>query len=234
LGWRGELAVYQSLVRNTVSVRLTPNSTETVNPSQASIDALAERPDDDAIIMFNVLRYQPDGGQEAYARYGAVAYGTVRARGGSAPYTGAVVEQHSEWDRVILVRYPRRAAYLDMQTDPAYVGAIPDRTTGLSARLLYAFHDANGGEDDSFQFDQTGGNELFVVDLLRYTDPATMSDWEPNGDVVLRLQGDHAMVSDDVWHELIVTRHASNQSLEADLSQHPAIEASIRLVTNSA
>jgi hypothetical protein len=99
---------------------------------------------------------------------------------------------------------------------------------------LYAFQDASGREDDSFRFEQGGGGELFVVDLLRYADAETMSDWEPDGDVVLRLQGDHAMVSDDVWHELIVTRHASNQSLEADLSQHPAIEASIRLVTDPA
>ena len=74
------------------------------------------------------------------------------------------------WDQVTLVRYPRRAAYLDMQSDPAYVGAITDRTSGLSARLLYPFHDPAGDPDDPFRIERSGGDEVFVVRLHQRAD----------------------------------------------------------------
>ena len=165
-----------------------PNPTEMVNPSPASIEAFIARPDPNAIIMVNLLRYSKGGGRESYLRYAAVASGTVQARGGSFPFAAPVLE--GDWDMVALVRYPRRAAYLDMQNDPAYVGAIPDRTAGLAARLLHPFHHPDGDPDDPFDIEVRGDDERFLVSLVRWADPSAPSNElvTPGGEVVLRLQ----------------------------------------------
>ncbi|MGI9595443.1 MAG: hypothetical protein ACR2QK_04745 [Acidimicrobiales bacterium] len=211
---------------------LVPNPTIAVNPSQDSVDALSARPDDDAIIMVNLLRYAPEGGREAYARYGAVAGGVVRARGGGPVYSAPVVVGDSPWETVLLVRYPRRAAYLDMQTDPAYLGVIPERTRGLSARLLYSFHPAAGDPEDTFRIERSGGDEVFVVELVRLAAGARSGDWSPGGQVILRLQADSPMVTDDRWDELVVTRYPSIEA--AGVGGHQAagiVEDRIRMVT---
>ncbi len=208
-----------------------------VNPSPATIEEFTGRPDPNAIIMVNLLRYAADGGREAYLRYAAVASGTVQARGGSFPFTAPVLGG-GDWDMVALVRYPRRAAYLDMQQDPAYVGAIPDRTAGLAARLLHPFHDPTGDPDDRFDIEVHHPHERFLVSLIRRsTDPATVG--EPvsplPGDVVLRLQADMPLVSDDTWHELVVVRldPAVGDDVVAPWRAVAGIEASLDLVTGA-
>jgi hypothetical protein len=222
-----------------------PNPTGAVNPSPASIAALAARPDDDAILMVNLLRYAPDGGREAYGRYGKVAYGTVTARGGRIAYTAAVLGDDPAWDTVTLVRYPRRAAYLDMQRDPAYVSAIADRTRGLAARLLYPFHPAGGDPDDPFRIERPAGDGVIVVCLVRAGadrdptgTPAGRGGMDPNdiGEVLIRLQGDVPMVSDDRWDELVILRYPSLDALPAGgpgprPGADPGVAAAITLVT---
>lgn len=209
------------------------NPTAEVNPSAASVEAFARRPDANAFIMVNLLKFNPDGGREAYARYGAVASGTVKARGGSIAYSAPVIGDEN-WDQATLVRYPRRAAYLDMQSDPAYVGAIPDRTSGLAARLLYPFHDPAGDPDDRFRIERSGGDEVFVVRLGRRpsgdSGPAN-DDAKTAGELVLRLYGDTPMVSDDRWDELTVTRYPSRDAVEIADASGEGSSPSIDLVT---
>ena len=116
----------------------TPNPTADVNPSKASLEALAARPDDDPIIMINLLKFAEPDGEEAYKRYARVSSKEVASRGGGVVYAGDAIAP-GDWDRIACVYYPRRAAFLDMQQSPAYQGAIPHRTEGLGARLLFAF-----------------------------------------------------------------------------------------------
>lgn len=192
-----------------------PEPTTAVNPSEESVAALRARPDRSPIIMVNLLRFTPDGGREAYARYGAVASGTVRARGGSVAYTAPVIggADAGSWDTVTLVRYPRRAAYLDMQSDPAYVGAIPDRTAGLSARLLHPFFEPGGDPEAPFLIARTGGEEVFVVTLWSGSNGSGSSP--SGGERVLDLVADMPMVSDARWDGLTVTRYGSVADAEA-------------------
>lgn len=212
-----------------------PNPTAAVNPGPPSLAALAAQPDRSAIIMVNLLRFRPDGGREAYDRYGKVASGTVTARGGSVAYAGTVLGSEPAWDTVLLVRYPRRAAYLDMQGDPAYVGAIPDRTRGLSARLLHPFHPVEDAADDSFRVDRTGGSEVFVVALIRYANGVAPGTWISGADVVLRLRADVPLVTDERWDELLLFRYPSPRAVPA----HPGpprdlVDGSLILVTRPA
>lgn len=156
--------------------------------------------------MLNLLKFADIGGREAYDRYSKVAYGTVSARGGSLAYGGDVLE-NSQWDKALLVRYPKRAAYLDMQCDPAYQGAIPDRTQGLKARLLYCFYPWDGAPDDFAINSENSEDGIYVVSLLTAFNEQTQ---EPSdGDITLRLRADMGLVADQAWNELIITRHQS-------------------------
>lgn len=204
---------------------IAPNPTSAVNPSPETIAELAAKPDSSAIVMLNLLSFADTGGRDAYDRYSKVAYGTVSVRGGSLAYGGDVFGS-TQWDRALLVRYPRRAAYLDMQSDPAYVAAIPDRTRGLKARLLYCFCPFDGAPDD-FAIDQgRGEDEIFVVSLLTvsYEVAAKPTD----GHVALRLRADMGLVADQVWTELVVTRH---ESIDGARSTLWTDESSLSLIT---
>ena len=203
-----------------------PRSTGEVNPSPASVAALAERPDDNAIIMLNLLRYASGEGREAYARYAAAAGKVVRAQGGGPAYIGSVVGPDDTWDTALLVRYPRRAAYLAMQTDPVYVGAIPDRTAGLAARLLYPFHNPAGRADDPFLVPDISSDEALVV-CVSNGSPEFDAGAADESELVLSLVGDMPMVSDNEWKTLAVLRFAS---VEAAHNNKPS-DDTIWLVT---
>ena len=175
--------------------------------------------------MLNLLSFADIGGRDAYDRYSKVAYGTVSARGGSLAYGGDIVGS-IQWDRALLVRYPRRAAYLDMQSDPAYLGAIPDRTRGLKARLLYCFCPLHGAPDD-FTIDVGGTDgEIYVVSLA--TADHDIAREAAVGDVLLRLRADMGLVADQVWNELVVTRHESVDGARSTLWTD---ESSLSLIT---
>lgn len=209
------------------------NPTSAVNPSDESIAALRARPDDDPIVMVNLLKYAEPGGRERYARYGAVAGREIAARGGRVLYSGASLAGDA-WDGVALVYYPRRAAWLAMQGDPAYQAAIADRTAGLSARLLYAFTRGDGPvpvtppplEDVQRQSDQ----EVFVVNLLRYHGDEGRASFfrygevasgliqSLGGNVEMSLVADQAMVSDDEWEHFVLVRCPSLDALRSMLA----------------
>lgn len=87
---------------------------------------LAEDPDG-PVVMLNLLRFRPEGGQQKYFEYveqfGATG---VQARYGvELMYVGAggvalAAESGQDWDMVALVRYPNRQTFLDMINDPDY------------------------------------------------------------------------------------------------------------------
>lgn len=209
------------------------NPTSAVNPSAESIAALRARPDDDPIVMVNLLKFAEPGGRERYASYGAVAGREIAARGGRALYSGTSLAGN-DWDGVALVYYPRRAAWLDMQDSAAYQAAIADRTAGLSARLLYAFTRGDGPvpvrppplEDVERESD----DEVFVVNLLRYRGDAGRASFfrygeaagrlirDLGGKVEMSLAADQAMVSDDEWEHFVLVRYPSLDALRSMLA----------------
>lgn len=206
-----------------------PNPVVAVNPSQASLDLLKAWPDNSPICMVNLLAFDGADGREAYGRYTAVAAQTVAAQGGSAIFMAPVIESDDGWDSVVLVYYPRRAAYLDMQNDPAYVGAIPDRTAGLSARLLYPFALPDTPDAPEVTGD---GVEVFSVELLRWTDPSAQR--EPVGGIALDLPvGGPGLNTDGRWDRMRLARHPSIEEarVRSDRSDvDPSAEATMYLV----
>jgi len=125
-------------------------SEPTLTPAPEQLRRLAAAPDAGPVVMLNLLRYRDqasDGsgrtGKEAYLDYGALVAPMVEARGGSF-VVYAVAEQtvigpaEEEWDEMVLVQYPSRAAFLDMITSDEYLAAHAHREAGLADSRLIA------------------------------------------------------------------------------------------------
>lgn len=125
-------------------------SEPTLTPSAEQLQRLAGAPDTSPVVMLNLLRYRDEAsdgsgrtGREAYMDYGALVTPMVEARGGSF-VVHAVADQtvigpaDEEWDEMVLVQYPSRAAFIDMIGDPAYLAAHTHREAGLADSRLVA------------------------------------------------------------------------------------------------
>jgi uncharacterized protein (DUF1330 family) len=219
------------------------NACAEVDPSEASLKQLAQQTDDGPFLMLNLLEFAPNGGRERFARYGEVAAKAIRDRGGDVlyvgePLTGAGVPEAARegWDRIVCVRYPSRASYLDMQQDPAYRAALPDRRNGLARRMLYVTQaGSRPGEDSDVHFplervESTDPNEIFVINMLRFRGPEGLADYaryshvvgpeiqKRGGSTVLLLRGELPLVSDDFWHEFLLVRYPSLESVMSMMS----------------
>jgi uncharacterized protein (DUF1330 family) len=110
-------------------------------------------PDEGPIVMLNLMRFRKrslDGngsGWDAYLRYSALTIKLIKARRGTIIWTGnaeavalGVPDRH-RWDYVALVRYPSRAAFLDMMTSPEYAAANVERENGCADHAIIAVNE---------------------------------------------------------------------------------------------
>ncbi len=107
-------------------------------PEQLSIFANATI--DGPIVMVNLLRFKPDGGAAAYAKYRELAAPHVLRVGAKLLYAGAgrsTVIGEDHWDLVLLVEYPSREAFLEMVMTPEYQELAQYRTDALEDSRLY-------------------------------------------------------------------------------------------------
>jgi uncharacterized protein (DUF1330 family) len=113
-----------------------------VDPTGQDLKRFLEEDDDAPVTMLNLLRFKPDGGRDSYAAY-ARAIGPFLDRVGatvvyfgdtSAPLVAPAAE--TEWDAVLLVRYPSREAFSQMVADADYQQITHLRTEALDAAVL--------------------------------------------------------------------------------------------------
>lgn len=126
-----------------------------VMPREDQIEALAQSTEDGPIVMVNLLRfrdsaaYAPDSpeaaeqlsGRAAYQRYGTTALACVLESGGAITWGGRqelvmIGGADDVWDEVMCVRYPSRAAFLEMTARPDYRAALYHRDAGLMRTVL--------------------------------------------------------------------------------------------------
>jgi uncharacterized protein (DUF1330 family) len=113
-----------------------------------NIDLVEALPDEGPVTMLNLMRFRGqslDGngsGWDAYLRYSALAIKLIKARGGTIVWTGeaqavalGLPEAH-RWDYVALVRYPSRAAFVDMMTSADYARANVERENGCADHAI--------------------------------------------------------------------------------------------------
>lgn len=128
---------------------------QSVMPTPDQLDALARSGLEGAIVMVNLLRFRERAayetgaaeagenlsGRAAYQRYGATALKCVLEAGGQITWGGqqemvVIGGAADEWDEVVCVRYPSRAAFLAMTDRPDYRAALYHRDAGLERTAL--------------------------------------------------------------------------------------------------
>jgi uncharacterized protein (DUF1330 family) len=119
-------------------------SVTTLTPTQDQLSALAAAAGDPApVVMVNLLRLRPDDGAEAYGRYAQAVVPHLERVGArvvfAAAAQGSVIGPVApEWDLVIGVEYPSRAAFLSMVGDPDYLEVHELREAALADSRLIA------------------------------------------------------------------------------------------------
>jgi uncharacterized protein (DUF1330 family) len=113
-----------------------------ITPNLDQFQALAASPDDGPVVMLNLLKFKP-GSEESYLRYGDAARAMISERGGRLVWSGRaeqvlIGDPAAEWDAVLLVEYPSRAAFIEMVSSPAYIEAHADREAGLERTIVVA------------------------------------------------------------------------------------------------
>lgn len=115
--------------------------TGNLHASRERLAAFAELPDDEPVVMVNLLRFRADGGEDAYNEYGRKMFPLMEKHGLKVVYAGRCEQLligAEEWDRVLLVEYPSRAAFLRMVTSEEYQTISQTRTDALVDSVLYA------------------------------------------------------------------------------------------------
>ena len=126
-------------------------------PTAEQFKAFATGTREGEIVMINLLKFPAGddadgddggGGERAdrgaeYRRYTDKALAMVEARGGHVVWMGkpehvVIGDPSDEWDLVVLVSYPNRAAFLDMVANPDYRQAHEHRERGLERSALIA------------------------------------------------------------------------------------------------
>jgi uncharacterized protein (DUF1330 family) len=118
-------------------------------PTSEQIQNLLTGPQDQPVVMVNLLRFKRDAdepglsGEEAYRRYAEKMVAYVESKGGRVIWSGRIDSQvvgegGDAFHMVGLVEYPSRQAFVAIATDP-YVHEIgAHRAAGLEGQWLLA------------------------------------------------------------------------------------------------
>jgi len=115
-----------------------------------NIDLLKALPDDGPVAMLNLMRFRErslDGngsGWDAYLRYSGLTIKLIKKVGGTIFWAGeaqgvalGMPEAH-RWDYVALVRYPSRAAFIEMMNSAEYQASNVERENGCADHAIVA------------------------------------------------------------------------------------------------
>lgn len=110
-------------------------------PKEINAELIAGLPDHGPVVMVNMLTLRD---RAAYTRYSQATMPLIKARGGTVLWAGdgeAVAfgdATGDRWDYVVLVRYPSRAAFLDMMNSPEYAAANLHREQAVARHVILA------------------------------------------------------------------------------------------------
>ena len=128
-----------------------------IDPTADQVRALRDKGPDGPIVMVNLLKFKPEAtypegsgfgpcsGSEAYDRYEhaftTVVYPVSRAEilydgPVNQVFIGMAGTPETDWDRVLIVRYPARSNFLAMMADQTYRAALVHRYAGLARTVL--------------------------------------------------------------------------------------------------
>ncbi len=119
-------------------------------PAELNETLVRSLPDKGPVVMVNLVRFRErslDGqgsGWDAYQRYSQATMPQIRSRGGTVLWAGNAEGLAygdlggRRWDYLVLVRYPSRAAFLDMVTSAEYAAGNLHREAGVEDHVIIA------------------------------------------------------------------------------------------------
>ena len=139
------------------------NLISAIDPTRESLaDYVQKFPANTPVVMLNLLRfreqaaYQPEDaqaatmtGREAYATYSRFVLPLLKGVGGqpiwaAAAHVALIAPPGEAWDEILLVRYPRREAFLQMVQSPEYRAIVFHRRAALADSRLIASVESRG------------------------------------------------------------------------------------------
>lgn len=122
-----------------------------IYPTAEQIAALLAGPDDQPVVMLNLLKFKPEAddasgatGQEAYERYARAMRTVVESEGGRFLWLGQVDSlvigepDAASFDVVGIVEYPSRKKFVEIATSDRVREIGVDRAAGLDSQWLIA------------------------------------------------------------------------------------------------
>ncbi len=226
-----------------------------INATDKFVDAYGKLDDDHPVIHMNLLQWRPRGNGDRYGMYGEVAGREIAAVGGSTAHVGlaitdaaSIYEFSDAWDEVAYAVYPRKRAYLQLQRDQDYQGAIPDRVAGTYRRLIYAISDGEQIYDatntildfhenktliqvekgnvvlsEFLRFKKNGGRESYIKFAKSFEKLLT----DAGGHVALSVNAEFPVVSQEYWDHFVSIIFPSRKVMEDFLTSDEVLEINV-------
>jgi uncharacterized protein (DUF1330 family) len=119
-----------------------------VSINESELQKFVAHSDNRPVVMINLLKFKEktdDGevGAQVYNRYVAKAGPLLAAVGGRLVWQGTPEQiliggEADRWDKVLLVEYPSRKAFLDLVNNPEFQAMQADRLAALDSTVLIA------------------------------------------------------------------------------------------------
>jgi haloalkane dehalogenase len=110
-------------------------------PTPDQMQEFLTLPDDHPIVMVNLLKFKPNGGQAEYAKYAAAIQPILEKLGAKLLFAGKAeycLIGKADWDMVALVQYPHKKTLVQMSMSPEYRAIHHHRQAGLLGQINYA------------------------------------------------------------------------------------------------
>jgi uncharacterized protein (DUF1330 family) len=110
-------------------------------PTPEQMQAFSRLPDDSPVVMVNLLKFKPNGGEAEYAKYAAGLEPILKKLGAKVLFAGKCqfcLIGHADWDVAALVQYPRKKVLVQMAMSPEYRAIHRHREAGLQGQVNYA------------------------------------------------------------------------------------------------
>ena len=119
-----------------------------VEPSSKELQHFKDGDTGKPLVLVQLLRFA-EGGRDRYLQYSIGAQQVLGRLGAQIIYAGECTDpllapEGEPWDAVVIVRYPRRSAYLEMLADPAYQAITPLRRSALREAAILPMDDWPG------------------------------------------------------------------------------------------
>ena len=133
------------------------NADASIDPTRDQVRNLRDQGRDGPVVMMNLLKFHetanypaelamaPCSGKDAYSLYqhaftvavGAISQAHVLYDGACEQvFIGQSGTEASDWDKLLIVRYPSRQHFLAMLADTSYRDALVHRYAGLARTVL--------------------------------------------------------------------------------------------------